>query len=320
MPFFSIIIPVYKTEIYLEECLRSVKNQTFTDFECIVINDGSPGVEDLKSVLKNVSPEDQAKYIFENICDGDNRFRFIQKPNEGLGTTKNLGLSQAKGERLLVLDSDDFLETNYLEIAYQNLKNQSLNVINFGLLKTYSDGIYNSFQNSQKFLPKNNNLENLLVFPTWSVTPINYFWRLSLIQKYNIRYRFKNKGEDTAFVIDNILAVVKELKSGSEKNKQLSFEPLNIYYIYRQFLEQMTKSDGFEVELFEHTTSYTKSILQDLREIGLKYEVLGRLFVLRFSIYRQRLLSKNKLGRMILNILAKCLTVLAMLITGTRKA
>ena len=316
MTYFSIIVPVYKTEAYLEKCLQSVKDQTFTDFECIIIDDGSPGIgvrakTELELVETNANFDIEA--IFNYVCDGDERFRKIYQSNRGLGPTKNRGLEEARGERLVVLDSDDFLETDYLEKAFEAIKHRPKHFINHGLLKTYNDGKLGTFAKSQKFLPSVNNLENLLVFPTWSVTPINYFWSLDLIRKYNIKYRFVSKGEDTGFVIDNIIAHFKE-------HGKIKFEAIEIYYIYRQFADQMTKSDGFELELFEHTISFISSVLKELKAIGLKYEVLGRLFVLRFAVYRQRALSQNKIKKAILNILAKTLTVLSILIAGTRKA
>jgi glycosyltransferase involved in cell wall biosynthesis len=316
MPYFSIIIPVYKTEAFLEKCLQSVKDQIFKDFECIIIDDGSPGIDKrpkTEQELLETHADFEIEAIFKYVCDSDARFRLIHQTNRGLGPTKNRGISEAKGQRLVVLDSDDFLEVDYLEKVYNSLKEKPNNVIIHGLLKTLSDGKYDTFASSQRFLPSVNNLENLLVFPTWSVTPINYFWPLELIRKHNIQYRFKNKGEDTAFVIDNIIANFKEYG-------QLTFKPVEIYYIYRQFDEQMTKSDGFEVELFDHTTSFMNQILPELAKIGRKYEVLGRLFVLRFSMYRERLHSQNKIKRLILNLLAKSLTILAILIAGTRKS
>jgi len=315
VPYFSIVIPVYKTEPYLEKCLQSIKDQTFTDFECIIIDDGSPGVGDrpkTEQELIETNVDFDIEAIFKYVCGTDPRFRKIHQANRGLGPTKNRGLEEAKGERFMVLDSDDFLEVDYLQKAFEALKHRPKHYINHGLLKTYSDGKYDSFASSQRFLPKVNNLENLLVFPTWSVTPINYFWRIDLIRKYNIKYRFINKGEDTAFVLDNINAHFKEYG-------KIQFEPIEIYYIYRQFAEQMTKSDGFELELFEHTISFMSSILPELKTIGFKYEVLGRLFVLRFAIYRQRALSQNKIKKNLLNIMAKFLSVLSILIAGTRK-
>jgi len=324
MPFFSIIIPVYKTEIYLEKCLSSIKNQSFTDFECLVLSDGSPGVdistytkEDLLDAectidLASMHQSEQSGDIFEFVAGKDKRFKLISKQNEGLGPTKNLGLKLATGKHLVFLDSDDFLELDYLEKAHQALKYKPNNLIYFGNLKTLEYGFYGNFKDSQKFLPQTNDLKNMLVFPTWSVTPIGYFWSLEIIKKHNIEFRFKNKGEDTAFAIENILANTAEFGN-------LRFEQLDIYYIYRQFDEQMTKSDGFEIELFNHTTSFVTSKMAELGHLGLIYRVLGMLFVLRFSIYRERLQAKNKLKKFVLAILAKGLTILAILLAGTKK-
>ncbi len=323
MPYFSIIVPVYKTELYLEKCLKSLKSQIFTDFECLVINDGSPGVDfsqfdhddlqDAESTLdlsKTVATE-QVYNIFQFVAQNDPRFKLTLKDNQGLSPTKNLGLKLATGKRVVILDSDDFLELDFLEKAFQALETKSNNLIYYGDLKTLERGIYGNFKDSQKYLPQKNDLKNLLVFPTWSVTPICYFWPLEIIGKYNIE--FKKTGEDTVFVLENILAHTKEYG-------QLSFEKLDIYYIYRQFPNQMSKGAGFEIELFKCTTSFVKSILGQLAKLGLIYKVLGMLFVLRFSIYRERLLTSSKFKKLILAVLAKGLTILAILLAGTKKS
>lgn len=93
MPFISVIIPVYKVERYLKQCLDSILNQTFKDIEIILIDDESP----------DNSPE---------ICDmyknADNRIRVIHKANEGVSVARNTGLELARGEYVIFVDSDDY--------------------------------------------------------------------------------------------------------------------------------------------------------------------------------------------------------------------
>lgn len=96
MPKFSIVIPVYNTEKFLKKCLDSVFNQTFKDFEVIVVNDGST---------------DNSKDIINEYMD---RIIYIEKENEGLSSARNDGISASKGEYLLFLDSDDYYENNFL--------------------------------------------------------------------------------------------------------------------------------------------------------------------------------------------------------------
>ena len=321
-PFFSIICPSFGNEPFLEQCISSVIDQTFTDYEFILINDQSPGVstkinENNKSIywyrsdFKNqiipsvIKPEEQTEYIFKNLIKNDIRFKYFKnKKNLGLGPTKNVGLSLAIGKKLVILDSDDFLEKQYLEKVHNKIKNNDNNHF-CGNVQVYNDGMIKDLKSSQKFLPKRNTLLSLLVFPTWSLTPINHFWDIDLIKKNKIQYVFKNKGEDTGFYIDNYLTI-------AEQDKIYKFEPIHeAIYNYRDFENQMTKQDGFEIELFEHTTAFVKSRLTKLKKIGYKYYILGWLFIWRFSLYKKRLETKSILKRYLYIIQAKILTIIA---------
>ncbi len=99
-PLVSIILPIYKVEDYLEECLISIQNQTYDHFEVIAINDASP---------------DRCVEIFENTVGQDSRFKLFSQKNGGISKVRNLGLNLAEGELLTFVDSDDTLEKEYLE-------------------------------------------------------------------------------------------------------------------------------------------------------------------------------------------------------------
>ena len=101
----SIIVPFYNTEKYLEECLSSIKAQTFSDFECLMIDDGSI---------------DSSREIASRYLD-DSRFKLLNKEHIGFPQAKNLGLDSAKGEYICFIDSDDFVDECYLEYLYDTL-------------------------------------------------------------------------------------------------------------------------------------------------------------------------------------------------------
>ena len=119
---FSIISPVYNTEIYLEDCIQSVIDQSFTDWEMIFINDGS--TDNSLKVLKK----------YKNI---DNRIKIIDKKNEGQGTARNIGLKQAVGDYVLYLDSDDWLEQDALSILYKKFQEDNYDIIFFNVYNYY---------------------------------------------------------------------------------------------------------------------------------------------------------------------------------------
>ena len=107
MPEISIIIPIYNTEKYLVRCLDSIKAQNFTDWECILVNDGST---------------DNSEALCERYADEDSRFRLINKINGGVSSARNAGLDVAKGTWIAFVDSDDFVDPDYLTIP-ENLQN-----------------------------------------------------------------------------------------------------------------------------------------------------------------------------------------------------
>jgi glycosyltransferase involved in cell wall biosynthesis len=105
MPVISIIVPVYKVEPYLRECLDSVLAQTFTDYECILVDDGSP---------------DNCPAICDEYAAKHPQMKVIHKENGGLSDARNVGIEAAVGEYIVLLDSDDLFAGND---ALQNLFN-----------------------------------------------------------------------------------------------------------------------------------------------------------------------------------------------------
>lgn len=98
-PKISIIVPVYKVENYLCRCVDSILAQTYTDFELLLINDGSP---------------DNSGVICDEYAQKDNRVRVFRKENGGVSSARNLGLEKAQGEWIAFCDSDDYVTSNWL--------------------------------------------------------------------------------------------------------------------------------------------------------------------------------------------------------------
>lgn len=98
-PAVSVLVPIYNVERYLDECLDSLRSQSFRDFEVLCINDGS---------------KDGSRDIIERYLQDDPRFRVIDKPNSGYGASMNRGLAEARGEFIAILESDDFMEPECL--------------------------------------------------------------------------------------------------------------------------------------------------------------------------------------------------------------
>ena len=106
MPVISIIVPVYNVEKFLPCCIESILNQSFSDFELILVDDGS---------------QDNCGKICDNYSNKDNRIRVIHKKNEGVSIARNTGLNVANGEYILFCDSDDLVSTEWCKLLYNSI-------------------------------------------------------------------------------------------------------------------------------------------------------------------------------------------------------
>ena len=116
MPAISIIIPMYGVEKYLRRCLDSVLNQTFTDWQAICVNDGSP---------------DKSGEIAREYAKKDKRIIVVDKENGGLSDARNAGMPYASGEYVLYIDSDDFIHPQTLEIEYSLAQRDGSDIVSF---------------------------------------------------------------------------------------------------------------------------------------------------------------------------------------------
>lgn len=120
---FSIVIPVYKVEKYLNRCVESILNQTFQDFEIILVDDGSP---------------DNCPQLCDDWAKKDTRINVIHKPNGGVSSARNKGINEAKGEYVFFLDSDDTFESELLEFCFPYTK-ANKQVVYFSYSFVYED-------------------------------------------------------------------------------------------------------------------------------------------------------------------------------------
>lgn len=119
---FSIIIPVYNSEEYLEKCLESIVKQTYTNYEVIIVCDKC---SDNSEVIVD-------KYVKKH------KWTKIYKENTGLSKARNIGISKSKGDYLVILDGDDYLENDYLEVVNNNLKDNP-DILRIQVRNVYKD-------------------------------------------------------------------------------------------------------------------------------------------------------------------------------------
>ena len=114
--FFSVIVPVYNVEEYLPACIESVLNQTYLDFELILVDDGSP---------------DRCGEICDIYKKKDSRIKVIHKQNGGLASARKAGIQVAEGDYVFNLDSDDLIENDTLEYAYNKIIATNCEIVAF---------------------------------------------------------------------------------------------------------------------------------------------------------------------------------------------
>ena len=219
----SIIIPVYNTEKYLRQCLDSVLNQTFKDFECICINDCS--TDNSYSVLEEYAKKDD-RFVLINLAE-----------NKGQGNARNQGIKIAKGEYITFVDSDDWVTNDYVEVLFNaiNKYNTDFVTTNFYIFdnithkikkrifnsRLYYDTIIYEEKNKDLFLKNiNNNVQ--------SSTVCADIFKKDFFLSGNMLFNSSIKGEDTLFMWEAII-------------KAQSFIYIKKYlYYYRVNLENST--------------------------------------------------------------------------------
>lgn len=177
-PKVSVIIPVYNTEAYVEEAVRSIMNQTLRDIEIIIINDGS--TDNSLSVIKKLALE-------------DDRINYYSQINQGQSVARNAGIKEAKGKYLYFMDSDDILEEKAFELCYNKCIAEDLDFIffdavNFGEINKLVLEYNRKDYLDTKVYTGIEVLNLLLDIQGYRVPPWLYFINVSFLRKENITF------------------------------------------------------------------------------------------------------------------------------------
>lgn len=237
-PLVSILIPVYKTELFLEECLDSLVNQTLKDIEIVCVNDGSP---------------DNSEAILKRYAEADPRIVIVNKKNGGLPSARNAGLDVAKGKYVGFVDSDDYVQPNMFERLYQAAEEKDCEVVICGAniypqnpapndwlkqVLSPADKVYRSFTPD-------------LIFYDPSSRP--FIWRTfikrDLIERNHLRLQEDILvGEDNAFQF-RLYPLAKGVALISDK-----------LYNYRWYREGSMMNSGVYTDMTKRVTSHVKLV------------------------------------------------------------
>lgn len=185
----SVIVPVYKVEEYLDECLNSIACQTYSNLEIILVDDGSP---------------DNCPRMCDEWAKRDSRIRVVHKKNGGLSSARNAGLDVAKGEYISFVDSDDFICKDALQNLYDRIKNDKSIGITSGLIYRYQYGSTSNFKDQWLCSKEIVIPASEFLFATMSQKSSYTVW--NKLYKRNVigetRFREGRNNEDTLFMYD----------------------------------------------------------------------------------------------------------------------
>lgn len=272
----SIIVPIYNVEKYLEKCVNSILAQTFTDFELILVNDGS--LDDCLTICNT----------YANI---DKRVKVINKENGGLSSARNAGLKLAKGDYIAFVDSDDFIHKEMYQILYSyGIKNSSTLVI-CDYMDVEEDRMYDTNYSIQNFKEENyTNIEALSQLYSnkgvMFVVACNKIFKKDLF--YNLRFE-EGKIHEDEFIAAKILFAC----------SKVTYLPINLYF-YLQRSNGIVRSP-FNIRKLDAVEAYKERIdfFRNIKQTELtkkaEYNYITLFFLYYFKTKKEVPNSKKRL-------------------------
>lgn len=289
----TVVIPVYNVEQYIEECIESVINQTYTNLEIILVDDGST---------------DNSGNICNKFEKIDKRIKVIHKANGGLSDARNIGLKVSTGEYIQFIDSDDYIEKDMIETLYKTINeyNADIAICNHYVLKngkTSNDStgiitIYNNKEVLKEFL-----LDTKIRAYTWEK-----LWKKSLFE--GIEFPFGRKFEDIAttpklfwkaekIVLNDIPKYYYRQREGSIMNKQSNELRLEYIDIVKNIDEEMKKIVPELEEYFSYNLIH--AMLNTYNDIAIfkMYDLIDNEQVKELYKYTKKLINNEKVKMII---------------------
>ncbi|MEG0844245.1 MAG: glycosyltransferase family 2 protein [Romboutsia sp.] len=271
----SIIIPVYNMEKYLEECLESVFNQTYSNIELIIVNDGST---------------DKSKYIIEKYIEKYKNIIFIDQKNQGLSTARNNALKLATGKYVLFLDSDDFLDKECIELIYNKAIKTNSDVVIMGYTMVYStkqniEVDYKKYVNSNEFY-SGSFIANLMLEDIIEGYSCNKLIKIKNLRKNNLKFEPDKYIEDLYPIFKHIYNCDKI----TFVNKCL--------YNYRQREDSLSHSTNIKlINDYSHARKEVLSYVKDKKDLN-----RDSIFIFNYNSFRTIISLLNKLNNKSNNI------------------
>lgn len=204
----SVIVPVYNVEQYLERCVDSIINQTYTNLEIILVNDGST---------------DNSGKLCDKLAKKDERIRVIHKENGGLSDARNRGIDEAESDLVGFIDSDDYIDSDMYEVLLKNLNNTDADLSMCALYDVYNNTPEAQVTNKETWeLSSEQAIKMVMEAKILSVTAVNKLYRKSLFS--DLKFEVGKIAED-AFIMIKLLDKCEKIVATNEKK---------YYYVHRE--------------------------------------------------------------------------------------
>ena len=245
----SIIVPVYKVERYLPRCIESILRQTYTNFELILVDDGTP---------------DRSGIICDRYAEKDSRIRVIHKENGGVSTARNVGIDVAKGEWITFVDSDDWVADDYLAILIAPLNDKKYDLTVGGIEYRYFSVVKRNIEErSINVMDINNEQTFNIMRKTEFSGPCFKLFSSSKIKDNNLRFP-----EDVA-VAEDAIFVKKYLKVCNN----IYVTRKTIYYYNRLNAFSVTMNNPYFKERTEWDAYFIETYIEMLVTFGAKEQL-----------------------------------------------
>ena len=204
----SVIVPVYNVEQYLERCVDSIINQTYTNLEIILVNDGST---------------DNSGKLCDELAKKDERIRVIHKENGGLSDARNRGIDESESDLVGFIDSDDYIDNDMYEVLLRNLNDTDADLSMCALYDVYNNTPEEQVTNKEIWeLSSEQAIKMVMEAKILSVTAVNKLYRKSLFT--DLKFEVGKIAED-AFIMIKLLDKCEKIVATNEKK---------YYYVHRE--------------------------------------------------------------------------------------
>lgn len=249
----SIIIPVYNCEKYIGKCIESILKQSYKNIEIIIVNDGS---------------KDKTSEVINLFSANDNRVIYIEQQNSGPSVARNNGISKATGEYITFIDSDDYIESNYIEALLDAIQKNKRDIVCCG----YNDISEYGIVKHTDFMEKNDITKNQFLYDVCQGTGgvlWNKIFKKDILDKYNI------KMEKDIFMCEDLIFV---LRYGSHCN---SFGYIDKYLYNYNRLNSSSISTNISKDYINNYIEVCKKIEVILINNGFEKEKINKIICSR---------------------------------------